>query len=64
MKLNIKNQQNLMQRLRYIAEKHPDDVTANIASDLAFRMENMKDVVDTATWTDTDQAMVDYAVSI
>ena len=64
MKLNQKNQQNLMQRLRYIAEKHPDDVTANIASDLAHRMEAMKDVVDTSTWNETDQAIANYAVTL
>lgn len=64
MKLNQKNQQNLMQRLRYIAEKHPDDVTANIASDLAHRMEAMKDIVDTSTWNETDQAIANYAVTL
>ena len=64
MKLDIKNQQNLMQRLRYIAEKHPDDVTANYASDLAYRMEAMKDVVDTSSWSETDQRLINYAVSL
>ena len=53
-----------MQRLRYIAEKHPDDVTANTASSLAFRMESMKDVVDTSTWDETDRAIADYAISL
>lgn len=64
MKLDIRNQQNLMQRLRYIAEKHPDDVTANYASDLAHRMEAMKDVVDTSTWSEIDQRIANYAVTI
>lgn len=64
MKLNLQNQQNLMQRLRYIAEKHPDDVIANTASSLAFRMESMKDIVDTSKWDETDQAIADYAISI
>ena len=53
-----------MQRLRYIAEKHPDDVTANVASDLAHRMEAMKDIVDTSTWNETDQAIANYAVTL
>jgi hypothetical protein len=64
MRLDIKNQQNLMQRLRFIAEKHPDDVTANTASSLAFRMESMKDVVDTATWNETDQDIANYAIAL
>ena len=64
MKLNLQNQQNLMQRLRHIAEKHPDDVTANTASSLAYRMEAMKDVVDTSKWDETDRAIADYAISI
>ena len=64
MKLDIRNQQNLMQRLRFIAEKHPDDVTANTASSLAYRMEAMKDVVDTSKWDETDRAIADYAISI
>ena len=64
MRLDIKNQQNLMQRLRFIAEKHPDDVTANTASSLAYRMESMKDIVDTATWDETDRAIADYAIAL
>jgi hypothetical protein len=64
MKLDIRNQQNLMQRLRFIAEKHPDDVTANTASSLAFRMESMKDIVDTSKWNDVDQDIADYAISL
>ena len=64
MKLNLKNQQNLMQRLRYIAEKHPDDVTANTASSLAYRMESMKDIVDTSTWDAADQDIANYAISL
>ena len=64
MKLDIRNQQNLMQRLRFIAEKHPDDVTANTASSLAFRMESMKDIVDTSKWNDVDQEIADYAISL
>jgi len=64
MKLDIRNQQNLMQRLRFIAEKHPDDVTANTASSLAFRMESMKDIVDTSKWDDVDQDIADYAISL
>ena len=64
MKLNLKNQQNLMQRLRYIAEKHPDDVTANTASSLAYRMESMKDIVDTSTWDAVDQDIANYAISL
>jgi hypothetical protein len=42
MKMNLKNQQNLIQRLRYIAEQHPDDIFANTASSLAYRMEAIK----------------------
>ena len=64
MKLNLKNQQNLMQRLRYIAEQHPDDVTANTASSLAYRMESMKDIVDTSKWDDVDQDIANYAISL
>jgi hypothetical protein len=64
MKLNLKNQQNLMQRLRYVAEKHPDDVIANTASSLAYRMEAMRDVVDTAKWDDTDQEIANYAIAL
>ena len=64
MKLNLQNQQNLMQRLRYIAEKHPDDVTANTASSLAYRMEAMKDVVDTSKWDAVDQDIANYAISL
>ena len=64
MKLNLKNQQNLMQRLRYVAEQHPDDVTANTASSLAYRMEAMRDVVDTAKWNDTDREIANYAIAL
>jgi hypothetical protein len=64
MRLDIKNQQNLMQRLRFIAEKHPDDVTANTASDLAYRMEAMKDIVDTDKWAQVDQDIANYAIAL
>ena len=64
MKLNLKNQQNLMQRLRYVAEKHPDDVIANTASSLAYRMEAMRDVVDTAKWEQVDQEIASYAIAL
>lgn len=64
MKLDQNNQIKLMQRLRYIAEKHTDDITANAASDLAFRMESMSGIVDVTTWDDIDQQMVDYALTI
>ena len=63
MKLNLQNQQNLMQRLRYIAEKHPNDVTANTASSLAYRMEAMKDIVDTSKWDAADQDIANYAIA-
>jgi hypothetical protein len=64
MKLNLKNQQNLMQRLRYVAEQHPDDITANTASSLAYRMEAMKDVVDTDKWEQVDQEIASYAIAL
>jgi hypothetical protein len=64
MKLNLKNQQNLMQRLRYVAEQHPDDIIANTASSLAYRMEAMKDVVDTDKWEQVDQEIASYAIAL
>jgi hypothetical protein len=67
MKLTTANLQQIMQYLRNTAEVDPNDVIANAASDLAYRLEgagtsvfNM--LLDFNTWSDSDQRTAKYAI--
>ena len=51
--------QQIMFRLRCTAERDPNDVIANAASQLAFELELPRRITEL---TDTDRALIQYAV--
>lgn len=66
MKLTAANIQNIMKALRDVAEKDSNDVIANRASDLAWRLEGAGTSVfnmsnDTSKWKDWEYQLAQYA---
>jgi hypothetical protein len=59
MKLTAAQVQQIMFRLRCTAERDPNDVIANAASQLAFELETPNRV---GTLTDTDRELIRYAI--
>ena len=62
MKLNTRNQQQIMGYLRNVAEVDPRDEIANAASQLAVDMELWSNTVDFETLRPIDQQLIQYAV--
>jgi hypothetical protein len=58
MKLTAAQTQQIMFALRCTAERDPNDIIANAASQLAFELETPRRVL---SLTDTDQALIRYA---
>ena len=68
MKLTVQNLQQIMQYLRNVAEVDPNDMIANAASSLAYRLESAGTSVfdmpmDFTKWTPLDQATARYAIA-
>ena len=63
MKLNTRNQQQIMGYLRNVAEVDPRDEIANAASQLAVDMELWSNTVDFETLQPIDQQLIRYAIS-
>ena len=63
--LNIRQVQQIMQNLRNVAERHPDDVIANRASDFAWRLETAGGVygpsLDPNQWAAWELELAKYA---
>ena len=57
--MNARQVQQIMFHLRCTAERDPNDVIANAASQLAFELELPKRI---ARLTDTDRELIQYAV--
>lgn len=63
MKLTLKNQAQIMQYLRNVAEVDPDDRIANTASQLAVDMEYWNNTVLFDELTALEQATIQYAIA-
>ena len=63
--LTIYQTQRIMQNLRTVAERHPDDVIANRASDFAWRLETAGGTygpsLDHNKWAAWEQQLAKYA---
>ena len=58
MKLTQRQTQQIMFRLRCVAERDPNDIISNACSQLAFELETPR---RTVTLTDRDQQLIRYA---
>jgi hypothetical protein len=68
MKLNVQQLQQIMQYCRNVAEVDPNDMIANAASSLAWRLEAAGTSVfdmsmDFDKWSDRDQKTAQYAIA-